>query len=134
GPRPQRQAMTFSFNGQFDPSNADTVAGFKYSYDFDNDGVFDLVDSTSATATHVFPHEGTFLVVGRIKDKDGGFTDYTSKATVSNATLVTGADAGGGPHVIVRDALSGAVEFSYYAFNPAFSGGVRVANGDVNGD
>jgi hypothetical protein len=48
--------------------------------------------------------------------------------------LVTGADAGGGPHVRVFDALTGPEKFGFFAFNPAFTGGVRVAMGDVNGD
>ena len=32
-----------SFSGQADPSAADVAAGFSYSYDFDNDGTFELV-------------------------------------------------------------------------------------------
>src|SRR5262249_45659387 len=108
---------------------------FKYSYDFNNDGTFDVVDSTNATATFKFKHDGSFMVKGRIKDKDGGFTDYTTTVTVTNVDLVvTGADTGGGPHVIVRDAASGAVLFSFFAFAPNFTGGVRVATGDINGD
>ncbi|MFL5329767.1 MAG: beta strand repeat-containing protein [Gemmataceae bacterium] len=47
--------------------------------------------------------------------------------------LVTGADAGGGPHVIVYDS-TGALQFSFYAYDSAFTGGVRVAAGDVTGD
>jgi hypothetical protein len=47
--------------------------------------------------------------------------------------FATGADAGGGPHVKVFDA-AGNVLFSFYAYDPGFTGGVRVAVGDVNGD
>ncbi len=43
-----------------------------------------------------------------------------------------GARAGGGPHVKVFD---GATYIgSFYAYNPAFGGGVSVAAGDINGD
>lgn len=47
--------------------------------------------------------------------------------------IVVGADAGGGPHVIVYD-QTGAVQFSFYAYAANFKGGVRVAAGDVTGD
>ena len=55
------------------------------------------------------------------------------------ATVLTGADAGGGPHVRRFTALGGATPSvgplnSFYAFDPSFLGGVRVAEGDVNGD
>src|SRR5205814_7580870 len=43
------------------------------------------------------------------------------------------ADAGGGPNVRVFDA-TGAVRASFFAFDPGFTGGVRVAVGDLTGD
>ncbi len=49
-------------------------------------------------------------------------------------TFVTGADAGGGPDVKVFLAMSSQPLFSFFAYNPNFTGGVRVAVGDVNGD
>ena len=59
--------------------------------------------------------------------------------------LITGADAGGGPHVIVRfdndnNGTFETIADSFYAFDPLspgaplFSGGVRVATGDFDGD
>lgn len=48
--------------------------------------------------------------------------------------IITGADATGGPHVQVFDGVSNAVIRSFFAYNPSFTGGVRVAAGDVNGD
>jgi fibronectin-binding autotransporter adhesin len=77
-----------TFTGQSDPSVADVSAGFTYSYDFDNDGDFEIVDSADATAA--VPAEltadglGSFTVHGRITDKDGGFTDYTTTVNVTN--------------------------------------------------
>jgi hypothetical protein len=47
--------------------------------------------------------------------------------------FATGADAGGAPEVKVYDA-SGTLRFDFFAFEPSFSGGVRVALADVNGD
>jgi hypothetical protein len=50
------------------------------------------------------------------------------------ADIVTGAGAGGGPHVLVVNGVTGAVALGFFAFDPAFTGGARVAAGDVNGD
>lgn len=48
--------------------------------------------------------------------------------------FATGADAGGSPEVRVFDARSGALKLDFFAFDPSFRGGVRVAVGDINGD
>src|SRR5262249_12560847 len=45
----------------------------------------------------------------------------------------TGADAGGGPHVRVFNP-DGTLRFSYLAYPAGFTGGVRVATADVDGD
>jgi hypothetical protein len=64
---------------------------------------------------------GVFVAAGDINGD--GFAD-----------IVTGADAGGGPHVKVFDGQTGAEVRSFFAYTPSFTGGVRVATGDVNGD
>ena len=62
-----------------DPSSNDDSSGFTYSYDFNNDGTFDVEDSTSPTRPLVATQAGTQLVRVRVTDKDGGSTDvYTS--------------------------------------------------------
>jgi hypothetical protein len=51
----------------------------------------------------------------------------------TTALFAVGAGVGGGPHVIVFNP-DGSQRFSFFAFDPAFTGGVRVATGDLNGD
>ncbi len=48
--------------------------------------------------------------------------------------IVTGAMAGGGPHVKAFRATDLAEVRSFYAFDPSFGGGVNVAAGDLDGD
>ena len=73
---------------------------------------------------------------------DPGFTggvrvaagDVTGDGTPD---IITGAGPGGGPHVKVFDARTGAEQLNLpFTFNnePAFQGGVFVASGDVNND
>jgi hypothetical protein len=146
GPKQQGTNVTFQFTNQSDPSVQDTAAGFRYSYDFNNNGSFtdpgDILNSPSPTATKLFPNFGTFTVHGRITDKDGGSTDYFTTVTVTrlgNGGIVTthyfaaGADAGGGPEVKLFN-NDGSVKYDFFAYDPSFAGGVRVATGDVNGD
>src|SRR5206468_709467 len=58
----------------------------------------------------------------------------TTATTTVPLPIVTGADAGGGPHVKVFDPLARAWRVTFLAYDPSFTGGVRVAAGDINGD
>jgi hypothetical protein len=48
--------------------------------------------------------------------------------------VITGAGAGGGPHVKVYDGATGKEFRSFFAFNTTFRNGVSIATGDVNKD
>src|SRR5207245_3539144 len=50
------------------------------------------------------------------------------------ADIICGADAGGGPNVSVFSGKDGSRLLSFFPYDPAFTGGVRVAAGDTNGD
>ncbi|RIK74189.1 MAG: hypothetical protein DCC68_23530 [Planctomycetota bacterium] len=54
--------------------------------------------------------------------------------TFAAADIIVGAGPGGGPQVKVFDGQTGATTQSFFAYGPSFTGGVRVAAGDVNGD
>lgn len=43
-----------------------------YSFDWNNDGVYDIVDQTSNVATTILAGSGSFPVVVRVRDGDGG--------------------------------------------------------------
>jgi WD40 repeat protein len=88
GPVNENSSGTVAFSNQYDPSPVDAAAGFTYSYDFNNDGVFEIVGSSSATAavpaTYLKDGPGVRVVRGRISDKDGGFADYTTSIAITN--------------------------------------------------
>jgi hypothetical protein len=48
--------------------------------------------------------------------------------------IITGTDAGAGPNVAVFSGKDLSPLYSFFAFDPVYTGGVRVAAADVNGD
>ena len=98
-----------SFTGQFDPSAGDTTAGFSYSYDFNNDGDFtdagdvagDSAASASIPASLLADGPASFTVRGRIEDRNGDYTDYTTVVSVLNvkpSVSITGGDTSANGH------------------------------------
>ena len=84
-------SITLSFTGASDPSTADETAGFLYSYDFNGDGRWEVVDSSLASvevAGTNFPGNGTYIVGGRITDRNGGFSDYTLLVSTAGGSTV----------------------------------------------
>lgn len=76
------QSTTLAFSEPADPGTADAAAGFKYSFDYTNDGTFEISEATANSQTHAYPASGIYTAAGRIQDKDGGFTGYTIQVTV----------------------------------------------------
>src|SRR5205085_973169 len=73
-----------------DPSGADTSAGFQYAFDCGSGyGAF----SATASATCSTTDNGVRSVKGKIKDKDGGVSEYTASVTVNNVNPVVQAAA-----------------------------------------
>jgi hypothetical protein len=81
GPVSQGSTATVSFSGATGGSG-----GYTYSYDFNNDGTYEISASASAQATvpaSYLSSAGGHIVHGRITDSKGGFTDYTTTVTVN---------------------------------------------------
>ena len=113
--------------------------------DFDGDGVDEIVTGAGPLGG---PHVRVLKVSGGIITELASFYAYDPKfpGGVSVACgdvtgdgvpeIITGAGPGGGPHVKAFSLAGGVVTevASFYAYDPAFPGGVSVAVGDVNGD
>ena len=75
--------INLSLTGPFDPSSDDTAAGFEYTFDCgDGAGYVDWSNSSSAQCPTT--DEGTRTVKGKIRDKDGGETDYATSIDIYN--------------------------------------------------
>jgi len=81
GPKGVGQNVTFTFYSIADVSPVDKLAGFTFSFDWNNDGTFDE-SGADAVRQHAFSTAGSHKVRGRIQDKDGGFRDYFTTVTI----------------------------------------------------
>ena len=83
-PRPPKTVAGFPFalslTGASDPSAADRAAGFQYAFDCGNG--YEAF-ATSSTATCTPTSTGALGVGGKIRDKDGGVSEYRATVNVS---------------------------------------------------
>lgn len=109
--------------------------------DIDGDGFADVITGAgTAGAGHVKVFSGqtgselrSFLAYGQ--SYAGGV--YVGGGDVNHDgidDIITGAGSGAGPHVKVFSGADGSELRSFFAYTPSFTGGVRVAAGDVDGD
>ncbi len=97
--------------------------------------VFSLVVNVNASTTIGTTITNTATASTTTTDVNPGNNSDTETTSVGGIDLyASGADAGGGPHVRVYIGAAATERFGFYAFNPEFKGGVRVAMGDVSGD
>jgi hypothetical protein len=113
--------------------------------DVDGDGVPDLIVAAGPGGgphVQVFSGRTSLLIDGPTSSffaYDAGFSGgvYVASGDVNGdgkADIITGAGEGGGPHVRVFDGATRQIIREFFAFDPSFRGGVRVAAADVNGD
>ena len=90
GPKPEGTAVSVTVS-QTDPGTSDT---FTYSFDWDNDGSYEIVDQASPSASNTWDDNGTYKVGVRVKDDDGDVGTATTDVTVINVapTVEAGPD------------------------------------------
>jgi len=106
--------------------------------DVTGDGVRDVITAPGpGGGPHVKVFDGiTFSVVRQFMAYDPAFTGgvYVAAAQMNfdaQAEIITGAGAGGGPHVKVFDGATGVATSSFFAYDPQFTGGVSIAGTDA---
>jgi Bacterial Ig-like domain/Bacterial Ig domain/FG-GAP-like repeat len=109
--------------------------------DVNGDGVLDIITGAGpGGGPHVRIWNGTDLTeLGGFFAYDPAFTGgvFVAAGDITGdgkADIITGAGPGGGPHVRVFDGATLAELGGFFAYDPAFPGGVFVAAGDVTGD
>ena len=113
--------------------------------DVTGDGVADIITAAGPGGSpHVRVFDGT--TGGQVTGAIGSFFAYNpafgggvfvAAGDVTGdgrADVITGAGAGGGPHVRIFNGATGAEVSGFFAYNGAFTGGVQVAAGDVDAD
>jgi hypothetical protein len=144
GPVNEGGSATVSFVNASDPSAVDAAVGFTYSYDFDNDSVFEITGSTTATAaipTHFLNTEGTRIIRGVITDKDGGMFESRTDARVQKVkskapTLIL---SGAGNTVVFNEGTGAVVAAPAITVSDVDSGSlasahVAITSGFIPGD
>jgi hypothetical protein len=132
--------------GQFQPyEDAFTGGVYVAAGDTDGDGRADIVTGTGLgggprvqvfrlntdaggfdTLANFFPYEDTFR---------GGVLVAAGDINADGVDeVVTGTGIGGGPRIQVFEGKTFAPIFNYFAYEPAFRGGVFASVGDVDGD
>jgi hypothetical protein len=107
--------------------------------DVNGDGVFDYITAAGrGGGPHVKVFDGvTFNLINSFFAYVTTFTGGVSVAAADTtgdgvAEIITGAGPGGGPHVRIFN-LQGQVQSEFFAYSLAFTGGVNVAAGSLDG-
>ena len=80
GPAGEGSQVTVTAS-QTDPGTEDT---FTYSFDWNNDGVWDVVDQLTPSASHTYMDDGMYTVRVRVRDHDGGEGTATTDVVVND--------------------------------------------------
>ena len=109
--------------------------------DVNDDGIADIITAALAGGgPHVKVFDGASgKVLLSFFAYDAGFSGGVSLAAAdvtgdNRADIITGAGAGGAPHIKVFDGATGKEILSTFAYDRGFTGGVNVAAGDFDAD
>jgi PKD repeat protein len=97
GPVDEGSPATVTFTNVVDPGTLDTHT---YSFDWDNDGTYDIVDQVAPSAQYTWYDNGVFTVKGKIMDDNSGYNEYTTDVQVDNVAPTVDA----GPDQTVNEA------------------------------
>jgi autotransporter-associated beta strand protein len=98
---------------------------------------YTVTGTLSPTATGTLSNTATVTVPANDTDLNPANNSSTDTRTIQHLMLrpaVVGAGPGGAPLVNVYDQATGALRFSFDAYDAKFRGGVRVATADLTGD
>jgi hypothetical protein len=76
-------SINLSLTGVTDPSSVDTAAGFQYAFDCGTGSGYGAFNGSNSASCPT-DDNGTRTVKGKVKDKDGGFSEYSATVTVNN--------------------------------------------------
>ena len=110
-------------------------------YDVNNDGILDIIAAAGAGGgpeVRIFNGDGLTILRSFYAYAED-FTGGVSVATIDLNNdgildIVTGAGAGGAPHVKVFDGSTNEILSQWFAYPISFTGGVFVAVGDISND
>ena len=112
GPVDEGSSFNLTLTDPYDPSTADTAAGFEYAFDCGDGAGYSAWSSTNS-ATCPTDDNGVRSVKGKIRDKDGGVNEYTASVEVNNvAPTIEGLTAPLDPVDIGNQPVSVEVAFS----------------------
>jgi hypothetical protein len=119
-------SFALTLDGASDPSSADTTAGFTYAFDC-GQGYSDF-DSSSTASCLASTAAGTIEVGGKIRDKDGGVTEYRGTVDVlATFDAVCGLVQAYSTKPEITKVLCGRLEHAAAAREPAARAGLLEA-------